>query len=145
MYVLCCTDENLFTVYAAPDAEWFASLGLNMQRLAINYRHLNDDLDPEVMKESGFKLIDRVVEIVSDHPKRSWLRLCRTPQQGFTPSSISTPRPVDRTLIGTATTICRARCCGSSRSSRIGRSGSGWLSLRGTRGERDSLIRRVLA
>jgi hypothetical protein len=42
-----------------------------MQRLAINYRHLNDDLDPEVMKESGFKLIDRVVEIVSDHPNRS--------------------------------------------------------------------------
>jgi hypothetical protein len=52
-------------VYDAPDAKWFASLGLNLQRLAINYRHLNDDLDPEVMKESGFKLIDRVVELVS--------------------------------------------------------------------------------
>ncbi|ORY24690.1 putative glucanase [Naematelia encephala] len=49
--------------YDAPDAKWFASLGLNMQRLAINYRHLNDDLDPYVIKEEGFKWIDRVVEL----------------------------------------------------------------------------------
>jgi aryl-phospho-beta-D-glucosidase BglC (GH1 family) len=52
-------------VYAEPDAEWFASLGLNMQRLAINYRHLNDDLDPYVIKHEGFKYIDRVIELVS--------------------------------------------------------------------------------
>lgn len=38
---------------------------MNLLRLAINYRHLNDDLEPETMKESGFKLIDRVIEIVS--------------------------------------------------------------------------------
>ncbi|KAK4687586.1 endoglucanase, partial [Tremellales sp. Uapishka_1] len=49
--------------YAEADANWFASLGLNMQRLAITYRHLSDDLDPYVIKDSGFKLIDRVVEV----------------------------------------------------------------------------------
>jgi hypothetical protein len=36
-----------------------------MQRLAINYRHLNDDLDPYVIKHEGFKYIDRVIELVS--------------------------------------------------------------------------------
>ncbi len=50
--------------YADADAEWFASLGLNMQRIAINYRHLNDDMNPEVIKEEGFKYIDRTIEIV---------------------------------------------------------------------------------
>jgi endoglucanase len=51
--------------YSSADAEWFASIGLNMQRLAINYRHLSDDLDPYVINEAGFKWIDRVVKIVS--------------------------------------------------------------------------------
>lgn len=51
--------------YSEADAEWFASVGLNMQRLAINYRHLSDDLDPYVINEDGFKWIDRVVKIVS--------------------------------------------------------------------------------
>lgn len=51
--------------YSDSDAKWFASIGLNMQRLAINYRHLSDDLDPYVINEAGFKWIDRVVKIVS--------------------------------------------------------------------------------
>lgn len=45
-------------------------MGMNLQRLAINYRHLNDDLDPYTIKESGFALIDRVVEIVRTNTPR---------------------------------------------------------------------------
>lgn len=56
---------DVASVYAADDARWFRSLGLNLQRLAINYRHLNDDMDPYVIKEEGFKWIDRVVRLVS--------------------------------------------------------------------------------
>ncbi|ORY61061.1 glycoside hydrolase family 5 protein, partial [Leucosporidium creatinivorum] len=59
--------DRFFTYFYAPaDAEWFASIGLNMQRLAINYRHLSDDLDPYVINEAGFKWIDRVVKINGD-------------------------------------------------------------------------------
>ncbi len=50
--------------YAEADAKWFKGIGLNLQRLAINYRHLSDDLDPYVIKQEGFKYIDRVVKIV---------------------------------------------------------------------------------
>jgi beta-glucosidase/6-phospho-beta-glucosidase/beta-galactosidase len=52
--------------YSESDAKWFKSIGLNLQRLAINYRHLSDDLDPYVIKEEGFKYIDRVVKINGD-------------------------------------------------------------------------------
>jgi hypothetical protein len=52
-------------VYGPADAHWFSSLGLNLIRLAINYRHLNDDLEPQVIKEEGFIHIDRVIRLVS--------------------------------------------------------------------------------
>jgi hypothetical protein len=52
--------------YSESDAKWFKSIGLNLQRLASNYRHLSDDLDPYVIKEEGFKYIDRVVKINGD-------------------------------------------------------------------------------
>jgi endoglucanase len=56
---------GLRVVYDKPDAEWFSSIGLNLIRLAINYRHLNDDMNPSVIKQEGFLLIDRVIDIVS--------------------------------------------------------------------------------
>lgn len=43
------------------DAKFFASLGLNCVRIPFNYRHFEDDLNPGVLKESGFSLLDRVV------------------------------------------------------------------------------------
>ena len=56
--------DRVGAVFDDADAKWFASIGMNLLRLAINYRHLNDDMNPEEMKESGFKLIDRVIDIV---------------------------------------------------------------------------------
>ena len=49
------------------DAEYFASLGLNCLRLPFNYRHFEDDMNPRVLKESGFKHLDRVVELCAKH------------------------------------------------------------------------------
>lgn len=60
-----CLATSIIIVFSEKDAEWFASLGLNMMRLAINYRHLEDDMNPRVIKKEGFKWIDRVIEIVS--------------------------------------------------------------------------------
>jgi len=104
--------------YSSADAEWFASIGLNMQRLAINYRHLSDDLDPYVINEAGFKWIDRVVKIVSfpqgslggdsdssvaigssfPKPDSLFLYFNRTEMLASTPSSTFTRRLEGRTL-----------------------------------------------
>ncbi|KAH8896277.1 glucan 1,3-beta-glucosidase [Thozetella sp. PMI_491] len=45
------------------DASLFASLGLNCMRVPFNYRHFIDDLNPGVIKESGFEILDHIVEI----------------------------------------------------------------------------------
>lgn len=48
------------------DAKFFKSLGLNCLRLPFNHRHLDDDMNPRVLKESGLKHIDRVVKLCAE-------------------------------------------------------------------------------
>jgi hypothetical protein len=50
--------------FTAADAKFFSSLGLNCIRIPFNYRHFEDDMQPMVLKEEGFKHLDRVVELV---------------------------------------------------------------------------------
>lgn len=49
------------------DAEYFASMGLNCLRLPFNYRHFEDDMNPRVLKQSGFKHLDRVIDLCAKH------------------------------------------------------------------------------
>lgn len=49
--------------FDADDARFIASLGLNLLRLPINYRHFESDEEPFVIKEEGFKHLDRVIEL----------------------------------------------------------------------------------
>ncbi|KAH8896057.1 glucanase [Thozetella sp. PMI_491] len=58
-------DRFLYHFYTEDDARFFKSLGLNSLRVPFNYRHLEDDLNPRVIKEEGFKHIDRVVDLCS--------------------------------------------------------------------------------
>lgn len=58
-------DKFLEYFFMEEDAKFFASLGLNCLRLPFNYRHFEDDMNPRVLKESGFKHLDRVVDLVS--------------------------------------------------------------------------------
>ena len=58
-------DKFLEYFFTEEDAKFFASLGLNCIRLPFNYRHFEDDMNPRVLKEEGFKHLDRVVELVS--------------------------------------------------------------------------------
>jgi aryl-phospho-beta-D-glucosidase BglC (GH1 family) len=37
---------------------------LNCIRIPFNYRHFEDDMNPRVLKESGFKHLDRVIDLV---------------------------------------------------------------------------------
>lgn len=57
-------DKWLEYFFTEADAKFFAELGLNCLRLPFNYRHFEDDINPRVLKESGFKHLDRVVDLV---------------------------------------------------------------------------------
>jgi endoglucanase len=52
--------ENFFT---EDDAKFYREMGFNTLRLPINYRHFEDDMDPFVIKEEGFKHLDRVIDL----------------------------------------------------------------------------------
>ena len=53
--------------FTEADAALFASLGMNCLRIPFNYRHFMDDDNPNVLKESGFKILDRLVDICAKH------------------------------------------------------------------------------
>lgn len=57
-------DRWLYYFFKEDDAKFFASLGLNCLRLPFNYRHLEDDMNPKVLKVEGFKHLDRVIDLV---------------------------------------------------------------------------------
>jgi endoglucanase len=60
-------DRFLEYFFGPDDAKFIQSLGLNLLRLPINYRHFEDDMRPFEIKESGFKHLDRAIEICADH------------------------------------------------------------------------------
>ncbi len=55
-------DRFLYYFFTEQDARFVKSLGLNLIRLPINYRHFEDDSRPFEVKESGFEHLDRVIE-----------------------------------------------------------------------------------
>lgn len=57
-------DKWLEYFFTEADARFFASLKLNCIRIPFNYRHLEDDMNPRVLKEEGFKHLDRVIALV---------------------------------------------------------------------------------
>lgn len=60
-------DRFLEYFFTADDARYIASLGLNLLRLPINYRHFESDQEPFVINEEGFKHLDRVIELCAQH------------------------------------------------------------------------------
>lgn len=59
-------DQWLEYFFTDADAKFFAELGLNCIRIPFNYRHFEDNTNPRVLKESGFKHLDRVIALVSN-------------------------------------------------------------------------------
>jgi endoglucanase len=60
-------DRFLEHFFTEEDARFIRSLGLNLLRLPVNYRHLEDDMKPLVIKEEGFRHLDRVIELCAEH------------------------------------------------------------------------------
>jgi aryl-phospho-beta-D-glucosidase BglC (GH1 family) len=55
-------ERFLACFFTAADAEFIRSLGLNLLRVPINYRHFEDDMQPSVLKPDGFRHLDRIIE-----------------------------------------------------------------------------------
>ncbi|HEX5858806.1 MAG TPA: cellulase family glycosylhydrolase [Microbacterium sp.] len=53
--------------FTEEDAAFLQSLGLNSLRIPFNYRHFESDDEPFVIKEEGFRLLDRVVDACANH------------------------------------------------------------------------------
>jgi endoglucanase len=60
-------DRFLEHFFTEGDARFIQSLGLNLLRLPLNYRHFEEDAEPFVVKEEGFKHLDRVIELCAEH------------------------------------------------------------------------------
>ncbi|KAK9418243.1 putative Glycoside hydrolase family 5 domain-containing protein [Seiridium unicorne] len=60
-------DKFLEYFFTEKDAEFFVSLGFNCVRLSFNYHHFEDDMNPFVIKEEGFKHLDRAIDICSKY------------------------------------------------------------------------------
>ncbi|RAQ95285.1 glycoside hydrolase family 5 protein [Thermogemmatispora tikiterensis] len=59
-------DRFLEYFFGPDDARFLASLGLNLVRIPINYRHFESDMEPFVIKEEGFRHLDRVVNLCAE-------------------------------------------------------------------------------
>jgi hypothetical protein len=60
-------DRFLEYFFTEDDARFLQSLGLNLLRLPFNYRHFEDDMRPFEIKETGFKHLDRVIDLCSKY------------------------------------------------------------------------------
>jgi hypothetical protein len=60
-------DEFLTGFFDEPDAALLASIGLRSVRVALNYRHFEDDRRPFELQEDGFARLDRVVSLLARH------------------------------------------------------------------------------
>ena len=60
-------DAFLTDFFDDADAALLASIGMNCVRIAVNYRHFEDDARPFELKEEGFARLDRVIAILERH------------------------------------------------------------------------------
>ncbi len=60
-------DSFLEHFFTEGDARFISSLGMNLLRLPVNYRHFEDDARPFEIKEEGFRHLDRVAELCAAH------------------------------------------------------------------------------
>jgi len=57
----------LSAFFGDADAAFLASVGVNSLRIPLNYRHLEDDLRPGVIREDGFAQLDRAIDACAAH------------------------------------------------------------------------------
>lgn len=122
-------DKWLEYFFTDADAKYFASLGLNCLRLPFNYHHFEEDMNPRVLKQSGFKHLDRVVELVGQdlgrQPSRRPLIMTSALNTESTRSWTCTPRLVAKMGTGILITQQLTPPSGTTKTIRIAQSGCG--------------------
>ncbi|KAL1866663.1 hypothetical protein VTK73DRAFT_4566 [Phialemonium thermophilum] len=53
--------------FTEKDAQLLQSLGFNAARIPFSYKHFEDDANPRVLKEDGFRHLDRMVDLCAAH------------------------------------------------------------------------------
>ena len=72
-------DRFLQVFFTEEDARFLASLGLNSLRIPFNYRHFESDAEPFLIRDEGFRVLDRVVDACAAHGIRAILDLHAVP------------------------------------------------------------------
>lgn len=72
-------DRFLEVFFTEEDAKYIASLGVNCVRIAVNYRHFFTDAEPDVLREEGFRLLDRAIGHLAAYGVYSVIDLHATP------------------------------------------------------------------
>lgn len=85
--------------FADADASFIASLGLNLVRLPVNYRHFEDDMRPFELRDDGFRLLDRAIERCARHGLYTIIDLHALP--GFQNQRWHSDNPTHQTLFWT--------------------------------------------
>jgi aryl-phospho-beta-D-glucosidase BglC (GH1 family) len=60
-------DRFLEYFFGDADADFLRSIGLNLVRIPINYRHFESDMQPFSINHEGFKHLDRVIDACARH------------------------------------------------------------------------------
>jgi aryl-phospho-beta-D-glucosidase BglC (GH1 family) len=90
-------DRFLEYFFGDDDAAFLHSLGLNLVRLPINYRHFESDLEPFHIREEGFKHLDRVVDCCARHGIYTIIDLHAV--QGYQNQDWHSDNPTHRSLL----------------------------------------------
>lgn len=60
-------EQLLTSFFAEEDAAFLGASGFNLARIAVGYKHLEDDARPFTIKPDGFRHLDRAIEALGRH------------------------------------------------------------------------------
>ena len=92
-------DRFLEYFFGDADAAYLHSLGLNLVRIAVNYRHFESDAAPLEIREEGFKHLDRAIEACARHEIYTIIDLHAV--QGYQNQDWHSDNPTHRALLWT--------------------------------------------
>ena len=71
-------DRLLTQFFGEADAAFLEQSGLNLARIAVGYKHLEDDARPFEIKTDGFRHLDRAIDLLAvEIPEDLWEELLR--------------------------------------------------------------------
>ena len=117
-------ESLLSNFFGDEDAAFLASIGVNSVRIPLNYRHLEDDADPFVVKEEGFRHLDRAIAACAANGIFSIIDLHAVP--GSQNQHWHSDNATHRAVSGSNASSRTGRCTSGKRSRTTTRTRCGW-------------------